>query len=634
VETTGDLAICVGDMPAPSGPHVRYGTAPCDDGTPTCLGTASDPLGLQRLLNGLEPRVRTPVESTPWDVLRPALDRTSEAIVLADAESRILRMTQCAATLLAEHAAANGSPTLHARLVELLPPLAELLVTARASERGANGEPAASTRRVFELARRGGGRRWIEVTVHPLALPDGGDGLCVQLRDVDARTRAERQALREATHDSLTGLPNRSYFVDRLAEALETQTPLAVLHLDIDRFKVVNDALGPSSGDSLLVAFADRILACCQPGQVVARLGADEFAVLMPNMRPAGALPHAERIRASAREPFDAWGREVFVSVSGGLATTDPHPGVATAHGLLRDANFALHEAKSEGGDRIAVWDAELHAQARSRVQLLADLRGAIARRAFHMHYQPLVELTTGRIRGFEALLRWRHPGRGNVPPGEFIPLAEQTGLIVPLSRYVLEMACCQVRAWLDATPGDGAGHPMDGVGVAVNASARHFALPTFVDDVVHALRVADLPPHHLEIEITESAAMQDASRAAGVVQRLRDIGVRVSIDDFGTGYSSLAYLHRLPVDVLKIDRSLVNAGEERDWLVVKSIVSLARHFGIDVVAEGVETAEQRQRLIDLGCTLGQGWLFARPLSPDDAAAAVLRRHCALPGCE
>ena len=544
--------------------------------------------------------------------LRIALDRSGESLLLVDDEDRLLRMTGPAAVLLGEHTMSGQVPGVGVRLAALVPALGDVLA-----------KPSPH-RQVLELPRRGGGRRWVEVVTSTVTLPRAEAGVpagrVVHLRDVDARTRAERQALRESTHDALTGLPNRAWFVDRLSEMLhDAQQRLSVLQLDIDRFKVVNDALGPAHGDSLLVAFADRLLGAAWPGQLVARLGADEFAVLLPGTDEATARRYAEEVRRTAMEPFDAWGQEVFVSVSGGLAFAEA--GASTAHALLRDANLALHEAKGAGGNRIASWDAELHAQSRARVQLLADLRGAIARQAFHLHYQPVVDLQTGALAGMEALIRWRHPGRGNVPPGDFIPLAEQTGLIVPLSRVVLEVACRQMRAWLD-TPG--MAEPLAQVAVAVNASARHFALPTFVDDVLHALAISGLPARHLEIEITESAAMQDAERAAGVVERLRSHGVLVSIDDFGSGYSSLAYLHRLPVDTLKIDRSLVSGTEERDWLVVRSILGLARHFGMDVVAEGVETDLQRARLAALGCDFGQGWLFARPMPAEELGALVL----------
>jgi diguanylate cyclase (GGDEF)-like protein len=605
VEEGEDLRVAFGDATdAANTPLLRVGDRREE---PSCVGRvpAADPVALQTALRRLSFLAGRPPQ------LRSALDRAGEALVLLDQAGRVLRVTLPASRMLAEHAPHGVVVSLGTPIVEALPAVRELLAAP-------TGEPVRS---IVELPRRGSGRLWIELSLSPTPLPDGSVGRSLQLRDVDARTRAERQAMRESTHDALTGLPNRSWFVDRLAESLAgTNGEVAVILLDIDRFKVVNDALGPSSGDSLLVAFADRLLSTLRPGQHVARLGADEFAVLLPGGGTEGAVAHAEELRMAAREPFDTWGQHVFVSVSAGVAVTTRGP--ATAHGLLRDANLALNEAKGAGGNRSAVWDAERHAMARTRVQLLADLRGAVARRDFHLQYQPLVDLRSGGIVGFEALLRWRHPARGNVPPGDFIPLAEDTGLIVPLSRLVLEMACRQMRAWLD-TPA--LAERLAHAKVAVNASARHFALPGFIEDVCSALEAAGLPPQYLEIEITESAAMRDAERAAHVVQRLRDAGVHVSIDDFGTGYSSLAYLHKLPVDALKVDRSLVHADAEREWAVVRSVLGLARQFGLEVVAEGVETPQQLARLRELGCDFGQGWLFAAAMPPQEAAALLER---------
>ncbi len=549
------------------------------------------------------------------DLVRATLDTAQEALFLLDADGHLVRANLAASRTLQDLVGRPAS--LGVDLVSELPSCATLLREALRTALRASAGQAPATRAVVELPVRIGGHRWFEMGVVGCPLPGGAPGACLRLQDVDARTRRERQALHDANHDPLTGLPHRGAFVERLGEVL-TLGGAAVLQCDIDRFKVVNDSLGPSHGDSLLVAFADRLQTLVQGDALAARLGADEFAILVPGATDAAARALADAVCARAREPFDAWGQQVYVSTSVGICVVQERAeGPNSALAVLRDANLAMSEAKAAGGDRHATWDAAMHAEARARVALVADLRKSIAQQAFHLHYQPIVALADGRVAGFEALVRWRHPVRGAVSPAEFIPLAEETGLIVPLSRVVLDLACRQLAAWA-SLPGAG---QLEGRTVAVNASGRHFALPSFVDDVLEAIRRHGIPPGRLEIEITESVAMQDADRAARVIDALRAQGVVVSIDDFGSGYSSLSYLHRLPVDTLKIDRSLTSAKEEREWAVVRSIIALAAAFELDVVAEGVETDDQLARLQGFSCGYGQGWRFARPMPADEAWA-------------
>lgn len=564
--------------------------------------------------------LRTGVPSV--ELVRATLDTAQEALFLLDADGHLVRANLAASRALQDLV---GRPaTLGIDLVNELPSCATVLREALRSSLHTAELVTPAARAVVELPLRVGGHRWFALSVVACPLPGGAPGACLRLQDVDARTRRERQALHDANHDPLTGLPHRGAFVARLTEVLQVEG-VAVLHCDIDRFKVVNDSLGPGHGDSLLVAFADRLQTLVQGTALAARLGADEFAILVPGANDAAARALADAVCARAREPFDAWGQQVYVSASVGICVVNgPAEAAGSAGGataalaVLRDANLAMSEAKAAGGDRHATWDAVMHAEARARVALVADLRKSIAQQAFHLHFQPIVALADGRVAGFEALVRWRHPVRGAVSPVDFIPLAEETGLIVPLSRVVLDLACRQLAAWA-ALPG--AATALAGCTVAVNASGRHFALPSFVDDVLEAIRRHGVPPARLEIEITESVAMQDADRAARVIDALRAHGVVVSIDDFGSGYSSLSYLHRLPVDTLKIDRSLTSAHEEREWAVVRSIIALAEAFELDVVAEGVETDEQLARLRGFSCGYGQGWRFARPMPADEAWA-------------
>ncbi len=444
------------------------------------------------------------------------------------------------------------------------------------------------------------------------------------LLDITERKALEERLAHQAFHDALTGLPNRPLFRDRLAHALANgargRAVVGVLLIDLDGFKHINDSLGHAAGDRLLVAFARRLPGCClRPGDTLARLGGDEFVVLLAPADDVGAPARvAARIAScdALRAPYTIDGHEVFVRVSIGVAAG--RAGAVEAADLLRDADTALYRAKAAGLGGYAVFDPAMNAVAVARVALESDLRHAIARGDVTLHYQPLIALEDGRVARVEALARWSHPARGPVPPTIFVPLAEETGLIVPLGRLVLAAACRQARAWQAR---HGARAPV----VCVNLSAREFADPGLVAAVAAALRGAVLAPAGLELEITEGVLMGDAPGTLATLAQLRELGVGLAIDDFGTGYSSLAYLKRFPVDTLKIDRALVEGLEPGgdDTAIVEAIIGLAHALGLAVVAEGVETAAQARAVWALGATFGQGYHFARPLSAAELDALL-----------
>ncbi len=416
----------------------------------------------------------------------------------------------------------------------------------------------------------------------------------------------------QAFHDPLTGLPNRLLFRDGLEHALtrraEHRGAITVLFLDLDEFKVVNDTLGHEAGDRLLVAVAERLRRCLREGGTLARLGGDEFTILLedlPNPKTAGML--AERVAEALRAPFRLDNREVVVTASIGIAvpTTGAH-----AEEVLRLADVAMYEAKHRGKDRVAVFDVGMDARTWQRLGMEADLRRALTGDQLRLHFQPLVALDGGRISGEESLVRWEHPVGGLVQPGEFIPLAEETGLIVSLGRWVLVESCRQVAAWQQAFPTE------PPLGLAVNLSARQFQHPALVADVAKALAESGLPASSLTLEVTETTALKDVTGAISALQALKELGVRLAIDDFGAGYAGLGYLRRCPVDRLKNDRSYV-AGlgfNQADMAMVRAVVEFARVLGIEVTAEGIETAAQLAAVRALGCHQGQGFYFSRPV--------------------
>jgi len=439
------------------------------------------------------------------------------------------------------------------------------------------------------------------------------------LTDVTDRKWAEERLVHDALHDPLTGLPNRALFTSLLERTLarlrrRQDHRFAVLFLDVDRFKVVNDSLGHMIGDQLLVEVARRLSRCIRPGDTVARLGGDEFTILLEDIaEPSDATRIAERIKADFVQPVTVGAHEIFTGASIGIALSDLH--YQRPEEVLRDADTAMYRAKANGRARHEVFDADMHAHAVRLLLLETDLRKALERDQFRLVYQPIIASRTGKIVGLEALLRWCHPERGAVAPLDFIRTAEETGLIVPIGRWVLQEACRQLRSWRGLLPN---GSPL---AVSVNLSARQFGDPTLVDAVSEALAATDLPATSLRLEITESILMDHAEASVRLLNRLKDLGIQIEVDDFGTGYSSLGYLHRFRIDALKIDRSFVSRLEvdPENREIVRTIVTLAQNLGMALVAEGVETPGQREYLAELGCDAMQGFLFAGALGPNEA---------------
>ena len=471
------------------------------------------------------------------------------------------------------------------------------------------------------MLHRDGSYRWMLTRGLAMRDPHGGAyRMAGSQTDITERKRASDQLVYDAFHDGLTRLPNRALFTDRLERALERAKrredyTLAVLFLDLDRFKVVNDSLGHLTGDQLLVGVARRLETCLRQVDTVARLGGDEFVVLLEDIENVGhATATAERIQEQLEENFRLDDNDVFTSASIGIAVSKT--GQDRAPDILRDADIAMYRAKSMGKARYALFDETMHGRAVELLQLETDLRKAADREEFLLHYQPIVSLLSGEIVGFEALVRWMHPERGLIFPAAFVPLAEETGLSIPMGEWVLREACRQLQTWRAALPSERS------LWVSVNLSSRQLLQPGLIRFVESCLEEAKSDPATLHLEVTEGVIMAEPEAATAMLVGLRELGVGLPIDDFGTGYSSLAYLHRFPITSLKIDRSFVNrvASGGEDEVIVRTIVSLAHNLGMDVIAEGVETAEQLERLTALGCEFGQGFYFSKPVPADEAS--------------
>jgi len=433
-------------------------------------------------------------------------------------------------------------------------------------------------------------------------------------RTADA-LRESRESFRHAAyHDGLTGLANRNQFVELLDPYLKdgADTNIALLFLDLNRFKTVNDSLGHSIGDLLIVNVAKRLENVVEERGVVGRLSGDEFVVLLKNVDQAEAVKFAERIDEKISSPYELDGRLIFTSVSIGIAIG--HSRYNTPDELLRDADIAMYYAK-ETSQSYVIFDQIMHARAVSLLELETDLRFAVERDEFELYYQPLVNLTDVTIMGFEALVRWNHPSRGLITPGEFISVAETTGIICPMTIKLLRRACEQAVEWIH----DGVADPS--LVVSVNISATHLAQGSLVDELRIILVETGLDPACLKLEITESAVMDNAEAAITELKRIKDLGVKLSIDDFGTGYSSLSYLHRFPIDTLKVDRSFVSAMEDssENGEIVRTVIALAIALDLSVIAEGIESVDQFHRLRRLGCEFGQGYLFSKPVPAHEA---------------
>ncbi len=481
----------------------------------------------------------------------------------------------------------------------------------------------------YRIVLPGGEVRWVHGQVRPVL--DGAgtlDHLIGTIQDVTERKLAEEAILFQAGHDSLTQLPNRALFLDRLGQVLTRRTRhpsgTAVLFLDLDRFKWLNDSLGHAAGDELLVEVAARLRDAMRVEDTVARFGGDEFVVLCEGVADqAEAEALAGRLAAVVAAPMVVAGEETTVTVSIGIAYAPPASAGETPESLVRDADAAMYRAKEQGRNRHEVFDVTTLELALARHETANALRRGIQRGELVVHYQPALDLATGGLVGVEGLVRWDHPQRGLLPPGEFIALAEETGLVVPLGAAVLATACRQVMAW----PA-GADYCGGELWLSLNLAARQLLAPDLCSVVEEALADSGLEPGRLCLEITESALLEDSESSTRALNRLKALGVRIGVDDFGTGFSSLTYLKRFPVDVLKIDRSFV-AGlcqDHQDRAIVASVIDLAHAFGLTTTAEGVETAEQLAQLRALGCEQGQGYLWSRPL-PADAARRWIAAH-------
>ncbi|ETX02713.1 MAG: hypothetical protein ETSY1_02605 [Candidatus Entotheonella factor] len=477
------------------------------------------------------------------------------------------------------------------------------------------------------MIHRDTSRRWVLSRGLAVFNRDGeATRIAGSLTDITARKVA----------DPVTGLPNRLLFLDRLGRAIERHKRhsdglFAVLLLDLDRFKTVNDSLGYAAGDLLLVTVANRLEESLRAedlvvrygeSQSLARLGGDEFAILLEDLtRASDATRVANRLQETMKQSFGIEGHEIYATVSIGIALSST--GYESPDDVVRDAEIAMHRAKAHGKACHEIFDSEMHVRAMTRLKVETDLHQALEKQEFTLHYQPIVRLETGRIHGFEALIRWQKPEQGFVPPAQFIPIAEETGLIIPLGAWVLNAACYQMRLWQEQFPDHG---PLL---MSVNLSGKEFLQPNLVAQIDQALQRSGLSAECLKLEITESVIMDNASEATTMLEQLRELGAQISIDDFGTGYCSLSYLHTFPLDVLKVDRSFVSrmADAPNNAEIVRTIVVLAHNLGLEVIAEGVETEEDVERLSALGCEYAQGYFYSRPLTAEQATEALSRLY-------
>jgi diguanylate cyclase (GGDEF)-like protein/PAS domain S-box-containing protein len=445
-----------------------------------------------------------------------------------------------------------------------------------------------------------------------------------QIVDITARKQMESQLRHDALHDVLTGLPNRALFIDRLDRQLKKGLEdgdylFAVLFLDLDRFKLVNDSVGHAVGDKLLIDLGNRLLDCVRPTDTVARLGGDEFTILLENINGLDdAKEVADRIYRSLEVPFNVEGYELFTTASIGIALSSE--GYESPADILRDADATMYSAKEQGKARYEVFSKSLHELAVKRLSIETDLRRGIERQEFCVYYQPITSLATGRLEGFEALARWQHPEKGLISPADFIPIAEETGLIIPLGKWLLQEACQQLKTWQDKYAG------YEHLKMGVNLSGKQLLESDLIAQIDRILEETGLPSKNLKLEVTESILMENLELATKMLLKLRERNIQLSIDDFGTGYSSLSYLHRFPVNTLKIDRSFISEIQpnNNNSAIVKVIVTLAHMLNMDVIAEGIETNSQLLELKSLQCEQGQGYLFAKPLSSKEAEALLL----------
>ena len=445
--------------------------------------------------------------------------------------------------------------------------------------------------------------------------------------DVSERKSNEEQMIYDALHDTLTSIPNRTLLLDRIRQSLVRRkrypkTSFAIIFIDLDRFRLVNESLGHIHGDELLQLISARLKETIPIGDTVARLGGDEFSVLLQDIDSVRDVEViAKDIQNSFSKPFFLGDKEVFASASMGIAHSDNN--YKTPEEILRDSELAMYRAKRGGKSQSIVFQPQFRQSSLSPIDLDTDLRRALDRDEMELHYQPIISMRDRTISGFEALLRWSHRSRGVISPNEFIPLAEETGLIYDLGQWVLGKACKQIAAWNKSKEKE------DQLEISINLSSRQFSDPNLVEGIVENIEKSGFDAEFLKIEITESALMQNAQRSVSMLNQLKDLNIKVCVDDFGTGYSSLSYLHTFPIDTLKIDRSFVHdmSRNFRNMEIIRTIIMLAHNLKLDVIAEGVETGEQDAQLSALGCQFAQGFYFSRPLNSSDAALLIQQNH-------
>ncbi|MGA2236163.1 MAG: EAL domain-containing protein [Terriglobales bacterium] len=544
---------------------------------------------------------------------RALTEQSTDIILIADPSGQIKYASPSVHTVLA----VRGDSLVGTNMIDLVHP-DDLTKTMSTGPRSL----AYGQNPIVEFRLRHADGSWLhfECVVRNLIQHKNIGGIVYNARDITERKQTQEELLFNATHDVLTGLPNRALFLGRLQSVVDRMKrhphqAAAVLFIDIDDFKVVNDCYGHATGDVLIKEVSNRLRACMRSDGTIARMGGDEFTVLVEDVTdPSNALRVAERIQSSFAQPFLLQGHEVFKSMSIGIALTSA--GVP-AEAVLQNADIAMYRAKSQGKACSELFDRTMHEQVMSRLILEAKLRYAFENEELTLHYQPIVAVDTGAVQGFEALLRWQPSGSNLIPPSTFVPVAEQCGLIVPISAWVLKKACLEAEIWRQSYPAD---PPLY---VSINISSKHFSHAGFIGHVKDALEESAVDPQCITIELTESLAMKDVAATGQTMSQLRTLGVKLSIDDFGAGYSSLSYLRRFPVDTLKIDQSFVKTMDAENYAIVKTIVGLARNLDLKVIAEGVETINQCQLLALAGCGSAQGYLFAEPMPAKSVGAFI-----------
>lgn len=546
-------------------------------------------------------------KSQKW--LSTVLDSIGDGVITTDLDSQITSLNAAAESILGwTLQQAQGK-----KLIEVF----KLIDEASRQPISSSIESTLNSGESFHLSKntllvnKDGREIPIENTITPIEDNQNCLGLVIVFRDVSEQKIFAQKLHRQAYYDSLTHLANRVWFGERLTDAVERvkRNPdylFGVLLLDLDRFKVVNDSLGHLTGDRLLAAVASRLVTSVRPNDTVARLGGDEFAILLESLQgESEALKVACRIHQQLNIPFNIEGREIFTGTSIGIVLSSI--GYQRNEEIMRDADMAMYRAKAKGRNCYEIFDPITRNKILAASQLESELRGAIERNELTIYYQPIVSLVTQNIVGFEALVRWHHPQRGSVSPAEFIPIAEESGLIFSIDWWVLEQACYQMKAWQTSQ------QVSLTASISVNLSSKLFLQSDLIARIKEIIKVTGLPPHNLRLEITETVMMIDPDLAATFLVELREFGINVSLDDFGTGYSSLSYLHRFPVSLIKIDRSFISKidCESESLEIVRAIVDLGKNLGLDVVAEGIETLNQLSLLQNLECQYGQGFLFS-----------------------